>query len=323
MRHLFILLFLSLSASIFGQEPTQHADTILYRIVKTDGGELIGTILKEDERELSVRTRDNRLIILPQYIVKEIIAIKSEDLSQKGEFIGEDLFSTRYFITTNGLPMKKGQNYVQWNLFGPDFQFAVTDHFGLGVMTSWLAVPIIGTAKYSFDLGNKFQFAIGTMIGTTSWISLLGRDSNAGGALPFGTISVGDRRANLSFSGGYGIIWGGGDSDGRALTSVAGMIKVSPRISLVFDSFIVIKGTTKTHTEQTQNYVYNPNTGNYETQLVTTTIEDRKPGFGLFIPGIRWHQSEGKAFQFGFSGISYDGDLLPFPIPMVQWYRSL
>jgi|LauGreDrversion4_2_1035121.scaffolds.fasta_scaffold178955_2 hypothetical protein len=323
MRFLFILLLLTFGASIFAQEPTQHSDTLLYRIIKTDGGELIGHILKENERELSIQMRDNRVIIVPQYIVKEIIAVKDEDFSQKGEFIGEDRFSTRYFITTNGLPMKKGQNYVQWNLFGPDFQFAVTDHFGLGVMTSWLAVPIIGTAKYSFDLGHKFQFAVGTMIGTTSWISLLGRDSNAGGALPFGTISVGDRRANLSISGGYGVVWGNGDSDGRALTSIAGMIKVSSRISLVFDSFIVIKGTTKTHTEQTQNLVYNPNTGNYETQLVTSTIEDRKPGFGLFIPGIRWHQSEGKAFQFGFSGISYDGDLLPFPIPMVQWYRSL
>jgi|GEM_PF-2104751 len=51
--------------------------------------------------------------------------------------------------------------------------------------------------------------------------------------------------------------------------------------------------------------------------------EDPKPGLGLFIPGVRWHQSEGKAFQFGFTGISFDGELLPVPMPMVQCSRAL
>jgi hypothetical protein len=256
-------------------------------------------------------------------VIREIKAVRSEELSEKGEFIGEDRFATRYFITTNGLPLKKGEHYIQWNLFGPDFQFAVSDRVGLGIMTTWLAIPIIGTAKYSIPLKGDFHFALGTMIGTSSWITLLGSDKNAGGALPFASLSYGNRRANISASGGYGVIWAEGDSDGRALTSIAGMIKVSSHISLVFDSFIVLKGRTTRSTTSEWQYVYDPNTGNYQNQLVTTTTEDKKPGLGLFIPGVRWHQSEGKAFQFGFTGISFDGELLPIPMPMVQWYRTL
>jgi hypothetical protein len=190
-------------------------------------------------------------------------------------------------------------------------------------MTSWLAIPIIGTAKYSIPLKNNFHCALGTMVGTSSWITLLGSDANAGGALPFASLSYGTRRANISASGGYGVIWGKGDSDGRALTSIAGMIKVSSRISLVFDSFIMIKGKTKRTSTSEWQYVYDPNTGSTQYELVTTTREDRKPGLGLFIPGVRWHQAEGKAFQFGFTGISFDGELLPIPMPMVQWYRTL
>jgi hypothetical protein len=306
----------------FAQQPS-HPDTTEYRVIKTDGTELIGHILREDERELTLKTNDGRTIVVPQYIVREILPVKENELSEKGEFIGEDRFATRYFITTNGLPIKKGQHYIQWNLFGPDFQFAVSNRFGLGIMTTWLAMPIVGTAKYSIPLKKDFHFALGAMLGTSSWITLLGSDKNAGGALPFMSLSYGTRRANIAASAGYGVIWAEGDSDGRALTSIAGMIKVSSRISLVFDSFIVIKGKTTRSSSSEWQTIYDPSTGTYQNQLVTVTTEDRKPGLGLFIPGVRWHQSEGKAFQFGFTGISFDQELVPIPIPMVQWYRTL
>ncbi|MFN5784971.1 MAG: hypothetical protein ACK457_03325, partial [Flavobacteriia bacterium] len=157
---LFILLsFSATHAQTDTLAVNQQTDTTLYRIIKTDGTELLGYILKEDEREILVKTSDGRKIVIPQYVIKQLVPVNKKDFSLKGEFIGEDAFATRYFITTNGLPMKKGQHYIQWNLFGPDFQFAVTDKFGLGLMTTWLALPIIGTAKYSFNPKDNVQFA--------------------------------------------------------------------------------------------------------------------------------------------------------------------
>jgi hypothetical protein len=70
------------------------------------------------------------------------------------------------------------------------------------------------------------------------------------------------------------------------------MIKVSQKVSLVFDSFIFLKSKTES-------------------------------SFALLIPGVRVHQSEGKAIQFGFLGMYNDNELFPVPIPMVQWYRSI
>ncbi len=283
-----ILVVLLLSTNSFGQNDSLvSADTNTYRIVLNDGTQYIATILKKDNREVLILTRDKREIYIPQYAIKSIELIKSSDLNAKGDFVGEDKFATRYFITTNGLPIKKGEHYVQWNLFGPDFHFGVGKNLGVGIMTTWIGMPIIGSIKKSFQLNDKAQLGIGALVGSGSWIAY-----DWGGALPFATISFGNRSSNIAFSGGYGTIFTSGDIDGRALMSIAGMTKVSQKLSLVFDSFILP-----------------PLNGN--------------SGIALLIPGIRWHQQEGKSLQFGFTGIINDGDVFPLPIPMVQWYRSL
>lgn len=300
---LFIGVFYSFNANAQVLEDTTTAlqDSTLYRIVTSDDVEKLGYIIKQDEREILLLTDDNRRIIIPQYVVKKIEVIKKEDFNVVGQFVGEDRFATRYFITTNGLPIKKGENYIQWNLFGPDIQFAVSDNFGLGLMTSWFATPIIATAKYSFELGPKSQMAIGTLAGTSSWATF-NTDFNFGGVLPFASLSFGSRKSNIAFSGGYGAVWLDGEVSGRALASVAGMVKLSPKFSLVFDSFIVLKG--KDYIDPYYGYI----------------VEN--PGGGIFIPGVRFHQAEGKAIQFGFAGLAADGEFQPFFIPMIQWYRS-
>ena len=314
----FCVLIVSQSNAQILEDTTLIQDSTMYRIVTTDNDEKIGYILKQDEREVTFLTTDNRRIIIPQYVIKKIEAVKKEDFNASGEFVGEDKFATRYFITTNGLPVKAGEHYIQWNLFGPDFQFAVGKNFGLGILTTWFAVPIIGTAKYSFELGPQSQLAIGTMLGTSSWARFTS-DFNFGGVLPFASLSFGNRKANLAFSGGYGGVWIDGEASGRPLASVAGMIKVGSKVSLVFDSFIVLSGGT--YQDVSYQYNYDPITGITTTTEVLTT--KRRPGVGLFIPGVRIHQSEGKAFQFGFMGIATDGEMFPAPIPTVQWYRTL
>jgi hypothetical protein len=314
-RLFFFLAFLCITNIGFTQNDSLAVqDSNTYRIVKTDGGEIIGKILSQNEREVLVLTKDNRRIYIPQHVINEIVLLKSSDFNFKGDYIGEDKFATRYFLTTNGLPIKKGEHYVQWSLFGPDIQFALGENLGVGVMTSWIGIPIIGSIKKSWELGARTQFAIGGLLGTGSWAL-----PDFGGALPFATLSFGDRTRNIAFSAGYGAIWDSGDTEGRALMSVAGMIKVSPKISLVFDSFVLLPGKPSTSTYQ--YYDYNPITGDY--QSYTQTYEYQKPGFAILLPGVRWHQAEGRAIQVGFTAIYAEGEVIPAPIPMIQWFRSL
>ncbi len=309
-----------------GQE---RSDTVLthqkvkHLIIKNDNSRYTGEILYQDMREVIIRTENLGDIAIPKHEIREIRELGEEDF-RDGVFTGADLFTTRYFLTTNGLHVRKGESYVQWNLFGPDFQFGVADNFGVGVMTSWLAIPIIGTAKYSRQLGENTSLAAGTLLGTGSWAQ-----PDFGIALPFVALTFGGRSHNVNFSTGYGLVFYSVETynpntdrsttekfrEGRLLLSLAGMTRISPAISLVFDSFIAPPGPYRTQTI----WEYSWENGNY--REVTTT--ERSSALMIFVPGIRWHTRPNAAFQFGFTGAYFDGEFVPVPIPMVQWFRKL
>lgn len=69
-------IFLCLLISFMGLGLNAQSDTsslkekTLYRIIKTDGGEIIGKIISEDEREIYVLTKDQRRIYIPQHAKK-------------------------------------------------------------------------------------------------------------------------------------------------------------------------------------------------------------------------------------------------------------
>jgi hypothetical protein len=313
-KYFLMMMFIASIASVsYGQveeDSVRKVDNKIYIVETSDGNIFMGTIISQDSKEVLILTKDRGEISIPKYQVKSIKELEEGQLNAKGEYIPSEVFSTRYFITTNGLPLEKGENYILWNLFGPEFHWGVAKNFGLGIMTSWGGVPIIGTAKYSIKLGEKSSFGIGLLAGTGSWIL-----PRFGGVLPFGALTIGDRRANLNISGGYGYVNFDGDGGGTALMSVAGMVKVGKKISVVFDSFIVPGIGYKT----VQQYVYNPNTGygNYQ------SVRVKRSGGGLLIPGIRYQIQPDAAFQFGFAGLVVDQEVLPVPIPMIGWFRKI
>ena len=259
-----------------------------YLVEKHDGTIFFGEILSYDARELLLKTADKGEVIIPKHELHAISQPDDVKLDESGKYIAEDRFATRYFITTNGLPIKKGDHYVQWNFFGPDFQFAVSDNLGLGFMTSWVAIPIIGTIKYSVEVSPGVQIGLGALLGTFSWA-----DFDSGLALPYATVSIGNRRSNIAFSGGYGALILDGESEGRTLVSIAGMHRFSNSISVVFDSFI------------------------------GPGLRADETGYAILIPGIRWQRSNRQAIQFGLAGIVVDGEVFPVPIPMLQWFHRL
>lgn len=302
----------------------------LYLIETQDGVKFIGKVISLDDRELLIDTEDLGRVYVPKHLLRQITPI----LQKTDEhFLTDELFATRYFITTNGLPIKKGENYIQWNLYGPDFQFGVADNFGVGVMTSWVAIPIIATAKYSISLGKNTSMALGMLAGTGSWAF-----PEFGGFLPYVSLTIGDRRNNLTLSNGFGWLFYENEwynpttqlfetkkeNEGRYLFSIAGMAKISEKFSLVFDSFIAPWGPYITVYEYQYTDHFDPVTGVYiNTSTTVKESTERSPNLALLLPGIRWQLDADRAFQFGFTGLYFDNEFIPAPIPMVQWYRRL
>jgi len=322
-----LLLSVSIINCLLAQNNTLYDPVKLYLVTKFDGAEFLGAIKSYDARELLISTEKIGDVYIPKHEIKEI---KEVSPKQYKEFSGEELFATRYFITTNGLPIKKGDNYIQWNIYGPDFQFGIADNFGIGIMTSWAAIPVILNAKYSIKLGEKTNMALGALLGTGTWVY-----PDFGLALPFASLTYGNRKNNLTFSAGYGAFFftqnvynpNNGNtykekfSEGRILLSVAGMLKINPKFSLIFDTFISPTGPEQKYTEYIDKGYYE--NGIYIPNAVASKRTARSPGLAIILPGIRWQLDSNKAFQFGFTGFYFDGEFSPFPIPMIQWYRRL
>jgi hypothetical protein len=92
------------------------------------------------------------------------------------------------------------------------------------------------------------------------------------------------------------------------------MHNINEKLSIVFDSFIMPPGGYRNEVEFHIDQYGNP---------YTVNVARRNPGFAILVPGIRLHTDHNRAFQFGFAGIVSKGELLPFPFPMVQWFRKL
>jgi hypothetical protein len=327
-----LTILVSLTASAQAQNA---ADTtsLRFKVVKQNGVSFSGKILSQNAREILMETAELGLVYIPKHEVREIMTITSNGKNNAGE-----LFSTRYFLTTNGFPVEKGDNYVQWNLFGPDFQFGIADNFGVGIMTSWVGMPVIGTAKYSFKIAENFHGGLGFLGGTGSWAF-----PKYGLVLPFGFLTVGNRVNNINISAGYGAVFAerteevytlidkptdystnsftsvgttSNDAEGRVLLSLAGTFRLNKKFSFVFDSFIMLPG--KATTEQILKETYNQ-TGKGVTYSLEMITRKRNPLIVL-APGIRFQATENSSFQFGFTGVHFEGEFIQVPIPLVQWF---
>jgi hypothetical protein len=306
--------------------------TVKHKVIKQNGVAFIGKIISQDAREILIESQEMGLVYVPKHEVKEVVELKQGEKPITG-----GLFATRYFLTTNGFSIKKGDNYVQWNLFGPDFQFGIADNMGVGIMTSWVGMPVIGTFKYTFKLGEGLCGGVGLLGGTGSWAY-----PEYGLLLPFGYLTLGNRVNNINASAGYGALFlerteytiintpteysvnsyeekQVGDSEGRPLVSIACMFRLNNKFSFVFDSFIMLAGRERTRQELQTSY----NETDYKTRYSLVNVTEKGKPLVVLSPGLRFQANENSSFQFGFTGLHVDGEFVPVPIPMVQWFRKI
>jgi hypothetical protein len=291
LKHLLIVCILLIASEGLNGQANSQSDTIIEKelvvIKKHDGTEFIGYIIQEDAREVLIELINGRNIYIPAHQIKSIEKVKKGEINTSGDRKETEVFATRYDLTTNALPIEKGESYYTLSLLGPEVHFGVAKNLGLGVITSWIGAPILGTIKYTVNIEENINIGVGGIVGTVSWAN---PDNII--ALPFGVLTFGDKTKNLNFSGGYGIFGERGNYTSTPLASVAGMIKINKTATFVFDSFLVY-----------------PNDDD---------------NFGIFTPAIRLHRkNNASSFQFGFSAIRFDNEMIPVPFPNLKWFFKL
>ena len=333
-----LLLFLIILQPLFFEAQDTNK---LYLIKKTDGGEFIGEIISDDGREVLMMTKS----IGKVYIRKDIISLitqtnepkrKLKGEGETGEFRAEGPFTTRYYFTNNALPIKKGENYAFINLFGPEVHFAVTDKLNFGLISSWIGSPVTLVSKFSFISAKNLNVSIGNIIGSSGYL-VQGR---ALVGLHWGTLTIGDRMRNISFSAGYGYLsdksytfTNFGDSFQDALfLGFGGISPVGKKASFVLDGML-ISNTRDNRSYNPQNTDPYPWRNTTDQTITNTTL--------ILMPGMRFYSSYDKAFQISLAGVFFtnrrynrsiynsdgtvtykSGEVTSFPVPTISWLRK-
>ncbi|MEJ6797442.1 MAG: hypothetical protein QNK75_00255 [Crocinitomicaceae bacterium] len=341
MKYLYISLLLILCSFLgFSQETTFNDSMVV--ITMHNGDKRIGNILSDDGREILFLSKDVGKIYLRKENVQSIVPYKSEDFQiVDGEYRSTGPFTTRYYFTTNALPIKKKENYGMINLYGPEVHFATSDRFSVGLMTTWIASPMMLAMKYSIPTKNpKVNYGLGTLFGTTGYLNQF----RGYAGLHWGMVTIGDRSTNFTLSGGFSYIDAGfniqddkpgtyyatSNNNGYYYVNVpqqargiatapviglAGITKIGKKASFFFDAMAFFGQNKRTSSKFFGN-------GNSSTDFIVVSEDPGMHIVAFFMPGIRFSKSEDRAFQFAAAGVisSRAGNTRSFPIPMCSWF---
>ncbi len=280
-----------------------------YVIKTVSGTEYLAKILSDDGREVFIETntvgklylKKTEIVSMQKVIDKADVADKIEQGHYRKPYTPEGIFTTRYVITTNALPIKKGENYAMTNFHGPEIHFSVTDRFNFGIMTSWIGSPIILAMKYTLSKEeDKVKYALGTLLGSSGF--LWGGRGYMG--LHWVTATRGTRQDNISGSLGYAYFGLDGDLIHGPMLGVAGVKKVGERSSFVLDNMFLFG---------MQNYAYYTISGSGFTFM------------SMIMPGLRFQSSPKSATQISLPIVSKfgSGNNFAFPLPMLTLFFKL
>jgi len=339
MKNLILLVVMTLSLRSFGQTPQDSAAKVV--VITYSGKEFTGKILSDDGRELLLNTDKAGKVYIRKDDVKSIELIKKGDLINN-EYVSAGPFTTRYQITNNALPIKKGENYAMWNLYGPEVHFSVTSRLNIGVMATWIASPIAFALKYTLSNKEegKIHYSFGTLLGSSGYIS----NGSLFGGLHWLSATLGNRKNNLTFSGGYGYFnntisiqkpgvynshkeipnESSKGLTGGPLCSVSGIVKIGKKASFVFDNMFIF--SKNMYSDMLITYTPSFDKNGYPIYEDEYTITNREylDYYVLVMPGIRFQKSDDKAFQVTLVNVRSErqGEMVTFPLPMCSWFRK-
>ena len=173
-----------------------------YYIVMRDGTTYTGFILKDNARELLVKTTTVGEIYIPKANIKSITEATSSNTTKQGTYVGAEDYYNRYMLMPNAfsLPQNEG-NVSSTYLLHMHLQYGVTDNFDIGVGTSWLFNPISVAARYTYTIKDNLRMAFGGFGIATTYT-----DDFFGLAYGYGVLTTGTPSGNFTLGMGYGAI---------------------------------------------------------------------------------------------------------------------
>lgn len=333
----------------FAQEQGNEKKDSLFLVTKNDGNSYQCQILSDDGREILIFTEALGKIFIKKSEIRSINRVNPALDIRQGVYIGEGVFTSRYQFSTNAFPIKRGENYAVINLYGPEVHFSIAKNLSIGSMNTWLGSPGALSIKYTFETKNpQLNFGAGTLLATSGFLN----QARGFGGLYYGVLTLGTRRNNISFSGGYvhfnwnhfsktyspaGIYnvaklpekynMGWRDAIRGPIFGAAGTLAINKRASIILDMFLV---TTSNNLYNQNPSYFTSNDVDYIQFFEPELMQSEKSTHFVFMPALRFQKMQNRAFQVSLSGVigksssTWMGNTYvrrySFPVPQLTWY---
>lgn len=216
--------------------------TLMYRVETTDGNRYDGYLLKRDTAGIRLRTLNIGDITISQQNIVRVYQLKGNIRPFRRRVRGEwvpHVQSTRYFITSNGYGLRKGEGYYQnvWVLYNQG-NYGITDRFsiGLGTIPMFLfaldETPIWFTPKLTVPLNkDRVNLGIGAFVGTIT----------NGDVGSFGMLTVAPTFGNLDKNATIGLGYGfaNGSIARLPLITLSALYRTGPKGYILTENFFL------------------------------------------------------------------------------------
>jgi len=257
----------------------------IYVVTKNDGAKYVGKIIVNNSKEVIIVTDNLGEVAIPKHEIKNIEEVKDLNQVNYTDDISFNRGASRYLFSPNAIPLKKENNYIKlyYGVIG-NAQFAITDRLSLGVITSYITVPVILSPKWSTKVSDNLYLGVGGLLGFGSWAA-----PSVYGGFGYGLATYGNEDNNVSLSVGYGAAGFGNSlaTTGSPILSLGSCVRLGKRAWFIFDSYAFFADTTPV----------------------------------LFaLPAVRWNNKSYSHWEFSFGGGIINDNV--FPVPLVTWTRN-
>ncbi len=225
---------------------TRHVYRNAYVILQLgDNTRYSGKLIDADEQHYILESSWGRSLLIPKM---KVVSLKMTKSPKK---VWQNPNATRYFFAPSAIPLDKGDGYYQnAYLLSNSVNFGLTDNFTLG---GGVIIPLLFylTPKVGFKVAKNLYLGAGFIAGSTFIPGAI-----VSGGIPFGLITYGSPENNLTLGSGYGLLWNEGEFEHThyPITTVNGMMRLSNRLHLVSENWIIPRKHTKEYYSPEEGY---------------------------------------------------------------------
>jgi len=176
----------------------------LVEIETKDGNIFLGTIIKESDEGIILKTRDGIQISVPNSSIKNLSKIETTEV--EGQVWRADPNKSMYLFAPSAFPIEKQKVYCRdFCLVFPSYNRGFGNNFSLqaGAFVfpgmQFDNIPIVLSGKFSLPELGPARLATGMM-----YISVPGQSTSFGAGFAFGSATIGNRFTHFTASLGWG-----------------------------------------------------------------------------------------------------------------------